>query len=77
MIEKEWSGEFPVGTTISLLPLFGEVKGIVTSGLVYALNEQSLRLGKTPSGVSNCSNEPIVNIKIREGKLLLVMQSLI
>jgi len=77
VIEKEWVGTLPVGTTISLLPLFGEVKGIVTKGLVYALNGQSLCLGKTPSGVSNCSDEPIVNITIREGQLLLVIQSLV
>jgi len=77
VIEKEWIRTLPVGTTISLLPLFGEAKGIVTKGLVYALNEQNLCLGKTPSGVSNCSNEPIINITIREGHLLVVIQSLV
>ncbi len=75
IIETEWEGTLAMGTTLSLLPLFGAVNGITTSGLVYPLHDQTLEAGKEPSGVSNQTNSPQVRITIKQGKLLLIIQT--
>jgi len=59
--------------TLSLIPLSTEVTGITTRGLVYPLNDETLRLGVV-RGVSNCFNEDEANIVIKSGVLLAIRQ---
>lgn len=74
VIEEEWKEKVAVGTTLSLLPLFGAVHGITTSGLAYPLDNATLELGKEPCGVSNETVEASVRISMKTGKLLLILQ---
>lgn len=60
-----------VGDTVSLIPLGGDVKGVVTSGLAYPLRDEVLRFGPA-RGVSNVLLEPRATITLREGILLVV-----
>ncbi len=75
VIEGQWQEKIALGTTLSLLPLFGLVEGITTSGLAFPLKNQTLEMGKEPSGISNKTTSPSVRITIREGKLLLIIQT--
>jgi len=58
----------PVGTIISLLPL-SRCTGIVTTGLKWNLNKESLQLGIRES-TSNIVVSSHVNIKVRSGDLI-------
>lgn len=72
LIHQAWEGTVPVGSTVSLLPLFGAAQGITTRGLRYALVDATLRPGQPPCGVSNVAHEPQVHITIQTGCALLV-----
>ena len=72
VIAGKWQGNFPLGSTLSLHPLFGAVHGIATTGLAWPLKQQTLEMGRAPMGVSNKTTEPTVHISLREGKLLLI-----
>ena len=74
-INRIWEENIAPGTTLSILPVFGGAKGIVTKGLKYALNNQDLIPGKSPSGVSNLVVSNPVSFNIKKGMLLLVVQS--
>ena len=69
-----WSAVLPLGTTVSLLPVFGPVTEIISWGLDYALAGRSMHPGKPPSGVSNLSVEPDVRIEFSGGTLLVITQ---
>ena len=69
-----WEEKIVPGTTLSILPIFGGAQGIVTKGLKYALNNQDLIPGKSPSGVSNLVVSNPVSVKIKKGWLLLLVQ---
>ena len=73
-INQIWEENIAPGTTLSLLPVFGGAQGIVTKGLKYALNNQDLIPGKSPSGVSNLVVSNPVSFNIKKGMLLLVVQ---
>ena len=73
-INRIWEEKITPGTTLSILPVFGGAKGIVTKGLKYALNNQDLIPGKSPSGVSNLVVSNPVSFNIKKGMLLLVVQ---
>ena len=73
-INQIWEEKIAPGTTISILPVFGGAKGIVTKGLKYALNNHDLIPGKLPSGVSNLVVSNPVSFNIKKGMLLLVVQ---
>ena len=57
------------GEIVSLIPLC-RCEGIVTSGLRYALNGESLELG-VREGTSNVVTESLVSVKVKKGHLLL------
>ncbi len=63
------------GDVLSLIPLAGDCKGIVTQGLEYPLNGETLYLG-SPRGVSNVFDQPVVKIHIKEGALLCIINHL-
>ncbi|MEX0685772.1 MAG: thiamine diphosphokinase [Balneolales bacterium] len=71
LLPKKFSGKVSKGgTTISLFPLSGKVKGIVTTGLKYQLNYEDLENG-IRDGSSNETVGNYYEIEHREGDLLL------
>jgi thiamine pyrophosphokinase len=73
LIEKEIVFEGRPGDTVSLVPLAGDVVGIHTEGLEYALSDGSLKFGAA-RGVSNVLVAPQARVKTGGGLLLLVHQ---
>jgi thiamine pyrophosphokinase len=59
------------GDLLSLLPLSGDVKGIQTRGLYYALRGETLRFGK-PRGVSNVLTRQRAEVTCEQGLLLVI-----
>ena len=70
LIRSPFRESFPVGTTLSLFPLSGEVKGITTKGLQYSLKNESLKNGLR-DGTSNKTTQQEIEILFEEGDLLL------
>jgi thiamine pyrophosphokinase len=62
--------EGQVGDTLSLIPLTLEARGILTQGLEYPLNRETLYLGAT-RGISNVFSKPQANVSLEEGLLLI------
>ena len=60
-----------VGDIVSLIPLSTVVDGIITIGLRWSLEKASLELGTT-LGISNELSNETANIRIDQGKLLVV-----
>lgn len=65
----------PVGATVSLLPLGGDVTGITTAGLRYPLRDEPLRTGPA-RGLSNVRVTPDAAVTVRDGRLLVVETAL-
>jgi thiamine pyrophosphokinase len=62
------------GDTVSLLPLAGDVTGIITEGLEYPLQRGALKFGPT-LGVSNVLTAPVARVQVERGLLLCVHTS--
>jgi thiamine pyrophosphokinase len=60
-----------LGDVVSLIPLGGDVAGIVTEGLLYPLRDEPLLSGPA-RGVSNVMTEPVARVTLRSGALLIV-----
>lgn len=60
------------GDTISLLPIAGDATGIVTTGLDYPLNDETLQICTT-RGVSNVFIQDQAQIFIKHGLLLCII----
>lgn len=60
------------GDTVSLVPLGGDAQGVVTSGLEYPLDHETLFFGAT-RGVSNTLLGESASARIKEGLLLCVV----
>jgi thiamine pyrophosphokinase len=61
----------PVGGTVSLFPLGGDVAGITTTGLRYRLLDEPLRMGPA-RGLSNVRTAADAAVTVRSGRLLVV-----
>lgn len=59
------------GGLVSLLPFGGPVEGIVTEGLRYPLNDESLEVGPA-RGLSNVRIGDRASVSVRGGRLLIV-----
>ena len=59
------------GDLVSLLPLGGDVHGVTSAGLVWALQGDTLRFGLS-RGVSNEMTSATARIKVEDGYLLVV-----
>lgn len=59
------------GDLVSLLPVGGEVQGVSTNGLAWALQGATLRFGFT-RGVSNEMTDSVASIEVQNGYLLVV-----
>lgn len=62
----------PIGTAISLFPMSGRVDGIITQGLMYALNDEPLENG-VRDGSSNVVVSNPISIRYRTGSLILIV----
>jgi thiamine pyrophosphokinase len=62
--------EGQAGDTLSLIPLTLEAQGVLTQGLEYPLNRETLYLGAT-RGISNEFSEPQASVSLEEGLLLI------
>lgn len=62
------------GDIVSLIPWGGEVAGVVTSGLKWALQNETLHPAKT-RGVSNEMTADAATVSIRSGLLLIIHRS--
>ncbi len=60
------------GTTISLIPIFGEAKGVQLEGFLYDLKKENLQFGDYCS-MSNVTSSPTPKITIASGYLLLIV----
>lgn len=60
------------GDLLSLIPLLGDTYGIITSGLEYPLQNETLYFGST-RGVSNVLVNPSAWVTLEEGLLLCVV----
>ena len=59
------------GDVVSLIPLGGDVEGIVTEGLLYPLRGERLRIGPA-RGVSNVMAAQVARVTIQSGTLLMI-----
>lgn len=72
ILPKEYSFKVSPGTVVSLFPISGVVNGIITSGLKYPLNNESLENG-VRDGSSNESVSETVTVSHQSGALLLMV----
>jgi len=59
---------------ISLIPLFNNVTGIITSSLKFLLNNETLYLGDS-RGINNVMTGSTANITIKTGLLMIIHQN--
>jgi len=59
------------GDLVSLLPFAGPAGGVTTSGLQYALSDETLEVGPA-RGLSNIRLEPTATVSLKVGSLLVV-----
>ena len=64
-----------IGTSISLMPVFGPIKGVTTKGLAYPLTNDLLEFGGI-SSISNYFSEPSVSIDFPSGEILVLINRL-
>jgi thiamine pyrophosphokinase len=72
MLNKQNTFTLPINTTVSLIPLSENVKGITTKGLYYPLSGETLRCDRA-RGISNLVSDEKVEITMESGELLLVI----
>lgn len=60
------------GDTVSLIPVGGDALGVTSTGLEYALKNETLVFGPA-RGVSNVLKEGPANVRVRQGLLLCVV----
>lgn len=63
-----------IGDTISIIPLFGNAYGLISSGLKFQLNNTDIDFGK-PIGISNEMIDNKCSIEIRNGEILVIKQN--
>jgi len=59
------------GDTVSVIPIRGDARCVVTEGLEWQLNEDTLMFGYA-RGVSNVLTAPMASISVRDGLLLVI-----
>lgn len=70
---KEISIECSIGTTISLMPFYGPVTGIKSTGLGWELGEKITELNKNQVVLSNVAMQSPFTIAIEGGELLCII----
>lgn len=74
IMRPHFSATYPVGTKLSLFPISGKVEGVVTKGLKYPLNSESLENG-VRDGSSNKTIEERVTITYGSGTLIGIVSN--
>ena len=69
--EKKLEISGNTGDTVSIVPINGDLEGIVTKGLEYPLNDETLYFGKS-RGVSNVMTADICEITAKNGMGLVI-----
>lgn len=59
------------GTYLSFLPFYGDVKGLVLSGVKYPLSGKDMTAGNS-LGVSNEAKDDIIGVSFKAGYLLMI-----
>ena len=59
------------GDLVTLLPAGGDALGVTTAGLRWALDDATLRMGRT-RGLSNVIDNPPASVRIGSGTLLVI-----
>lgn len=72
-VTSSLSIEGTVGDTISILPWGGDAEGVTTEGLVWILQNDTLRFGPA-RGVSNVMNSEKAVIRLSRGLVLVIHQ---
>jgi thiamine pyrophosphokinase len=65
----EISGQ--IGDELSVVPISQKLEGIVTRGLEYRLNDETLLLGST-RGISNVFNNNLIKVNVKKGIALII-----
>jgi thiamine pyrophosphokinase len=63
--------EGPAGSSVTLLPIGGDARGISTAGLRYPLTGETLRIGQS-RGLSNEVERPPASVALEGGTLLVI-----
>jgi thiamine pyrophosphokinase len=56
---------------VTLLPVGGDARGVSTTGLAYALDRETLWVGRS-RGLSNVRTSPVATVTLEAGRLLAV-----
>jgi thiamine pyrophosphokinase len=59
------------GDLVTLLPVGGDARGVSTTGLAYALDRETLWVGRS-RGLSNVRTSPVATVTLEAGRLLAV-----
>lgn len=70
-LPKTFEKWYVAGTVISIIPV-GEVHGVISSGLKYNLNDESLQIGFKSSSSNEALADGMVKVSYREGYLLMM-----
>jgi thiamine pyrophosphokinase len=60
------------GDLVSIIPISGNLEGICTKGLIFPLNNETLKYGST-RGISNILKSKTAEIKIQKGTALIFL----
>ncbi len=71
IVRDEWQYSGKPGQAVSLIPL-GEVSGVKTEGLKWALSDEMLNFGER-EGCSNQMMNKLTSVRIRSGILLIIV----
>jgi thiamine pyrophosphokinase len=64
----------PAGAVVTLLPMGGDAVGVRTAGLRYALDGETLAVGRS-RGLSNVVEDPPASVSLERGSLLVIETS--
>ena len=71
-LEKELSVAANIGDTLSIVPLEGDLEGVVTEGLYYELHGEPLHFGSS-RGISNVLTRESAKISCSKGNALVII----
>ncbi|MEG2246904.1 MAG: thiamine diphosphokinase [Peptostreptococcaceae bacterium] len=64
------------GSTISILPIKGNVNGVTLENLEYPLDNANINFGN-PIGLSNIMKEDSFNVKVDKGSLIIIVNKIL
>jgi thiamine pyrophosphokinase len=70
---RKWSARLPRGQLLSVFALGSPVRGLTLRGLEYGLEDAVLK--PSSHGLSNVVARPVVEVRLKSGKLLVIIPS--